>query len=572
MSARDLFELDEVQTTEQAHATSEPHIRAMASIERVLRAGLRPVMAFSGGKDSSAMVNLTFAAAINVLKSGAVCPPISLINADTGVESCVVRHLADSEIAKMKRFAAANCIDFKAYVTRPTLSASFAVRVLGGRALPPFPQSNSDCTTSWKILPSERIQKRLAQEARAQGTDIVLFIGTRSAESARRATNTAARKETAHQVWLGPEGQKRLSPILDFSTDEVWTYLAEAAAGEHESYSDHAAMMEFYSDAGASSCVIVADMRSAANSKPCGSRSGCWVCLRVKNDHSAVNMIAQNPERYPYLVPLLELRNFMVDTQWDFSRRAYLGRTIDDEGMIKVRADQYSPEMCKQLLRYTLAAQSRANELGAPSPVRAIGLRELIAIDFVWSLRAMHKPFTALKIYLEHEEGKREYAPKVVAPVRQGPVPLIGEIHVGSGWDEDEHPLRPEGLRDPLWEMFAESCGPSLRRGANGKVFLDLEEEPEFDVDLEGAALFLEFEAERMVREHHETSMDWTTGASIYLRYGTVSLAKGQSSGIDSMMRRSQWLQRHDLHGQRSPDELRERCATLCASQPELFA
>ena len=45
MSARDLFELDEVQTTEQAHATGEPHIRAIASIERILRAGLRPVMA-----------------------------------------------------------------------------------------------------------------------------------------------------------------------------------------------------------------------------------------------------------------------------------------------------------------------------------------------------------------------------------------------------------------------------------------------------------------------------------------------------------------------------------------------
>lgn len=173
-----------------------------------------------------------------------------------------------------------------------------------------------------------------------------------------------------------------------YSTCEVWTYLGECAAGEHLSYSDFTSTMEFYADAGASSCVIVADMKSAGNNKACGARGGCFTCTAVSSVRSVENMLAQNPGRYPYLVPLLELRNFIADTQWDWTRRNFIGRTITPDGKIKVGADQYSPQMVEDLLYFTLAAQARANEMGSPSVVRAIGLRELIAIDFFWSLRA----------------------------------------------------------------------------------------------------------------------------------------------------------------------------------------
>jgi DNA sulfur modification protein DndC len=70
------------------------------------------------------------------------------------------------------------------------------------------------------------------------------------------------------------------------------------------------------------------------------------------------NMLAQNPGRYPYLVPLLELRNFLSDTQWDWSRRNFIGRTISPEGKIKVGADQYSPQMVEDLLYYTARCTS----------------------------------------------------------------------------------------------------------------------------------------------------------------------------------------------------------------------
>ena len=570
----DLFAGEEgAKTVAQAHSELPPHERAMRAIERVLLAGHIALLAFSSGKDSSCVANLMLNAAINLLKAGFKVPKMIISHSDTGVESPVVRALADGELEKMRKFAEQHGLPLEIRIGRPTLSANFATRVIGGRALPPFPQSKRDCSTDWKALVGQRISNQVAKEHDARDPAVVTLIGTRSNESATRRVKTAARKETPHEIWYSVTGEARLSPILDWETDDVWTYLGECAAGEHLSYSDFQATMEFYADAGASSCVIVADMKSSATSKACGARAGCWTCSAVSADHSVQNMIAQNPERYPYLVPLLELRNFIADTQWDWSRRNFIGRTISSDGTIKVGADQYSPQMVEDLLYYTLAAQARANELGSPSIVQAVGLRELIAIDFFWSLRAWHPPFHALSIYFNHCAGKRRYAPKIERPCRPSPVPFIGEVHVGTDWDDEVSPLFPSGLRHPIWELFVDSCGPGLRANKAGKVFIDLDEGPEFDVDEEAAADFIEFLAEDKIREFHSPdTLDWTAGAMTYLQIGTVTLASGQSSAIDSMIRRSQWLQRHGLHGHQTAEGLRARCCTLAETQAELFA
>lgn len=567
---QDLFAtVPDAQGVEQGHIGLPPAKRAIASLERILRASHPCQLQFSSGKDSSACANLLFTAAINVLADGLICPPIHVCHADTGVENPVVRALADAEQAKMEAFAAAHQIPLTIHRASPTLSASYAPRVIGGRALPPFPGVRRDCTTDWKIIPSQRVTRLVLEQTRPGHVPVVTIIGTRASESSARAVNTLAREESAHTLWFSPLGEARLSPILDWDVDDVWTYLGECAAGEHQSYSDFGDLMSFYSDAGASSCVVVADMRST--SKACGARGGCFVCTAVSQDGSATNMIASNPDRYPYLVPLVEFRDYIAATQWDWSKRNFLGRTIDGEGNIQVRADQYSPQMCESLLRYLLAAQDSANRLGAPARVCAIGLRELIAIDFYWSLRAWHPPFHALWVFLDHRAGNVQHAPRVSDPIRPTPLPTLGKIHVGRTWDDREHPLYPSGLRDPLWEMFSDSCGPPLRQNKAGKIFLDLEESAEFDVDEEGAAMFLDFEADRMIDQHHKVEADWTIAASIYLRYGLITLATGQSSGIDDMLRRAQWLQKNNLHGHQTAQDLRLRCTSVNAMQDEMF-
>lgn len=571
---RDLFASEAGEKSiAQQHTELPPHERAMRAIERVLLAGHTTKLSYSAGKDSGTCANLIFNAAINIIQQGHKCPLIVVSHSDTGIESPVVRAIADGELEKMRVFADAHNIPLEIHIGRPTLSASFATRIIGGRALPSFPQSSRDCSSDWKVLPLQRITAKLNKRLPADAAPIVTVIGTRSEESAVRKVKTAARKETAHEIWYSVTGEARLSPILDWDRSDVWEYLGECAQGTYPSFSDFQEVMTFYADAGGSSCVIVADMQSVGQSKACGARSGCWACLATSSDHSVDNMIALNPERYPYLVPLLELRNFMADTQWDWSRRNFICRTISQEGRIKVGADQYSPQMVEDLLYYTLAAQDLANELGAPATVKAVSIRELIAIDFFWSLRAWHPPFHALAIYLDHCAGNRRYAPKIERPMRPSPVPVIGEVQVGTDWDDNVSELFPSGLRHPVWELFVDSCGPGLRANKAGKIFMDLEEGPELDVDVEGAMDFIEFIAEEKIAMYHKAETpDWTIGAMTYLQYGTVTLATGQSSAIDSMIRRSQWLQRHELHGQQTAESLRSRCCSLAESQSELFA
>lgn len=122
----DLFsELKEsIPRIEQQHVQEEPHVRAIAAIERVLRAGHSLQLAWSSGKDSSCCVNLAFTAALNLINEGSKCPTLHLSHSDTGVENPVVRALADSELKKMREFAQAHGIPFQQHIGRPTLSAS----------------------------------------------------------------------------------------------------------------------------------------------------------------------------------------------------------------------------------------------------------------------------------------------------------------------------------------------------------------------------------------------------------------------------------------------------------------
>ncbi|MES2784675.1 MAG: phosphoadenosine phosphosulfate reductase family protein [Pseudomonadota bacterium] len=503
---------------EQQHIGAEPHERAVAAIRRVIEEGHPLQLAYSAGKDSALCVHLTLTAARAVQREGRLCPPIVVSNIDTQVESPVVRALAETEMAKMTAYAKLHRIPLETRVGRPTLSAGFAARVIGGRALPTFPQSRSqDCSVSWKVKSGERIARQVRAMLGPESSKLVTVIGTRSSESAARGRATAGRKETAHEIWCDPLGELRLSPILDWTTDEVWEVIGEIANGFHESYTDFAAVAEFYADAGGSSCAIVAELKSTGTSKPCGARSGCWACVASgPTDKSVETMLEQNPGRYPYLVPLLKLRNFLSATAWDWSRRNYLGRTINDDGTIQVSADQYSPQMVEDLLYYTLAAQDEANSLGSPSLVRPIGVRELVAIDFYWSSRAWHPPWHALAVYFDHCNGNVKTAPAINVPARPSAVPSIGRVYVGEDWDSNESPLRPAGLRHPMWELFSESCGASLRTNAAGKVFLSLDEEPEFTVDEEGAIDFLTFFAEEKIAAYHRHDYcDWTLGALI---------------------------------------------------------
>lgn len=546
----------------QALRSQTPEAHALRAMEGAMRAGHPLAVAYSGGKDSSVLANLALTAVRSERMQGRRAPLV-ITHADVGaVENPEIRSLVRDELARMRRYADAKGLDLRIRVARPPQFDSFAVRVIGGRALPAFPDSRRDCTSSWKRVPSERALQQLARELQREGwREPVLMTGVRRDESSVRAGSIARRGEQSVRLWTDDVGRLRLSPLLDWTADDVWSYLGLCRPGSIEAYSRFDAVLRVYQDAGGSSCVVVADAEAARHAKPCASRFGCWACTAVREDRSLRQMIDGDPRRYGYLRPLAALRDFIAHTQYDWRRRQYVGRTIVD-GSIAIAADTYAPSMLADLLRYALSAQKAAG-------IEIVSPAQLVAIDARWSLYALAPPFSALRIWQEVEGGRR-WQPPATAAFPKTPVPRYGLIHVGEDWDDEiRSDLVVTGLRDSAWETFGESCGPLRRTLRNGRSVVDVEASGE--VDEEAACLFLDFEADRMLAGRAELEGDWTLGYRTYLRYGLVQPGKGQSHRVDSILRRSQWRQRYDLHGEQALDALLRRLTVRFERQGELF-
>lgn len=537
-----------------------PEAIALQAIGAFMDAGRPAIVLFSGGKDSSVLLNLALTAAVEQVRRGHR-PLVVIAHSDVGVENPGIQRLVAGEIAKASRFAREHGVTAVVRVAEPAFWDSFPVRVIGGRALPTFPDSRRDCQTDLKRLPNERELALIERELLAKGWQKpVLMTGVRRDESVVRGAAVKGRGEKAVTLWTDKESRLRLSPLLEWAVDDVWQYLGLANAGVIPSYSRFQETMQTYQAAGGSSCVVVADAEMQKHSKPCSSRFGCWVCTAVREDKSLRQMIETDRDRYGYLAPLAALRDFIAYTQYDWSRRQYVGRSIV-EGFIEVGADTYSPSMLADLLRYALSAQIL-------SGVPIISAAQLIAIDARWSQYAIAEPFAALRIWKQVEEGAIWTPPATRAHPKTA-VPKLGKIFVGDWNDDVTSALEVTGLRNPAWEDFAETCGPGLRTLASGRAVIDVEGESE--IDEEGAWLFLDLELERMLRERSTASGYWTSGYETYLSFGLVQPGRGQSARVDQILRRSQWRQRHGLHGEPPLASLRDRLSVRYPSQGDLF-
>ena len=539
-----------------------PETISVGAIRRVFEQGRAVICAWSAGKDSSVLLSLTLTAAIEVKRAG-LSPWVIVVHADVGVENPEIARLAASELRKAEAFAKQHGVSLTVRIAVPAFWDSFPVRVIGGRALPTFPDTRRDCSGDWKRLPNERAIAELERAMEARGEPApVLMTGVRLDESDVRAANIRSRGETSIECWTDTQGRKRLSPLLWWTVDEVFFYLGLANAGVIPTYSDFAATMATYQAAGGSSCVVVADAEMERHAKPCSSRFGCWACTAVREDRSLAQMIQSEPGRYGYMAPLAAIRDFIANTQYDWSRRTLVGRNIVD-GYVSIGVDTYSPSMLADLLRYTLSAQKA-------SGVRIVNEAQLLAIDARWSQYAIAPPFSALKIWMEVEKGARWTPPKV-RPVPKTEVPRLGLIYVGGDWNDDiTSELAVTGLRNPYLELFRDACGPGLKTIRSGRAVIDVEGDSE--VDVESACLFMDFEAERMLEERSSADQDWTMGYQTYVGMGLISPAKGQSARVDAILRRSQWRQRHNLHGERTAEELVSRLTVRYPRQGDLFS
>ncbi|HRH89209.1 MAG TPA: phosphoadenosine phosphosulfate reductase family protein, partial [Rubrivivax sp.] len=117
-----------------------PEAIALEAIGAFMDAGRPAIVLFSGGKDSSVLLNLALTAAVEQVRRGRR-PLVVIAHSDVGVENPEIQRLVAGEIAKASRFAREHGVTAVVRVAKPAFWDSFPVRVIGGRALPTFPDS-----------------------------------------------------------------------------------------------------------------------------------------------------------------------------------------------------------------------------------------------------------------------------------------------------------------------------------------------------------------------------------------------------------------------------------------------
>ena len=152
---------------------------AVGAILRLFMQDMPCCVPSSGGKDSTVVLMLTLWAAERAIAAGKT-PVLWVLNADTGVEQPLVRQHVRQELAKAKAFAAALGIRVEVAITSPEISSSWLLRIVGGRAMPSFPESNSDCSSEWKVIPMQRLRKKLLAQLHIETkAEAVTLLGTR---------------------------------------------------------------------------------------------------------------------------------------------------------------------------------------------------------------------------------------------------------------------------------------------------------------------------------------------------------------------------------------------------------
>lgn len=372
------------------------------------------VIGFSGGKDSTAVLQLVWLAILQL-------PPrqrtklIHVITTDTLVESPIVAAWVKTRHEHMHVAAARQAMPIRPHMLYPEIRNTFWVNLIG-RGYPAPRHKFRWCTERMKILPSNRFIREVVQ----QSGEALLVLGSRKAESSRRSATLTRHEEGRVRDRLSPNSKLPNSivytPIEAWSNDEVWMYLMQVANPWSGANRD---LLTLYRGASADNeCPLVVDTSTPS----CGnSRFGCWVCTLVERDHSMEAMIA-NDEDKEWMQPLLDLRN-ELDEPDDRDRRDY--RRMN--GRVQLFNDEpihgpYTRHWREHWLRRVLRAQREVRRHAPPEAglIELIRLEELHEIRRIWRTEKHEFDDTLPRIY-EEEVG----IPLALAPESRGD--LAGE-------------------------------------------------------------------------------------------------------------------------------------------------
>lgn len=279
------------------------------------------VVAWSGGKDSTVVLGLV----TEVIKA---LPPeqrkrkVHVIMSDTRVENPILGTYMHDQVEKFNSYAKKHALPMKAEIVARPVENSYFVLTLGrGYFLPMRNGQGRWCTGRLKIDPSN-----------AKFTEIkpsFKVVGTRTGESISRAESIEKHRIDYKIAEDAASSESLLfMPIVDWTVDDVWTYLGEDNLGWSSTLEVRNLYKEATGECGLSNPKGVESRAQAMEA--CGARFGCWLCPVITSDRSTEEMAII----HEWMKPLTEWRELQMKVYGDFKPIRPKGQSRKDRSKV----------------------------------------------------------------------------------------------------------------------------------------------------------------------------------------------------------------------------------------------
>ena len=277
------------------------------------------VVAYSGGKDSTLLLQLTWEV-VAALPTRDQRRKVYIVGNDTLVESpLVIRHLRTT-METINASAIADGLPIETRITRPHIDQTFWVNVIGRGYIPPT-RNFRWCTDRMKIIPTSQLLEGLVRTHKRA----VLLVGTRKSESANRRRNMAKHGVSGNKMnpHSSIEGCRMFAPLAEFKDEDVWLTLMQRKPPWGGSHHD---LITLYRNAGGGECPLVLSKEDAPSCGTTSPRFGCWTCTVVNKDRSLRGLINSGHADAKYFTDLFDFREWLIQLREDDKNRQRVRR------------------------------------------------------------------------------------------------------------------------------------------------------------------------------------------------------------------------------------------------------
>jgi len=308
------------------------------------------VVTYSGGKDSTCVLQLTLTMLQELHIEGKDIKHTYIVSSDTTVEMPIIEKYLESKLDEISQFAQKSNLKLSCHKLSPDKEESFWTLMLG-KGYPAPTSTFRWCTERLKIDPATEFLTNLVNKHQS----ILMLLGVRSAESQARQASIEKRK--LNQRGLSPHENIPdayvLSPIKHWSNEEVWTYLSNTKKLSIPlPWKDHSYMMSLYDKgSGEGDCNIALNPESPSCGK---TRFGCWVCTVVEKDRSMEGMLRNGEE---WMKPLWKYRELLYE--W---RKPDSGKRDSRRRNGRPGPGPFLPQTRRELLERLLEVEKQVND------------------------------------------------------------------------------------------------------------------------------------------------------------------------------------------------------------------